>query len=122
MTTINLNREAYPFVRTSTGDKLMVLLHVNMKRVQFGVVSEMKRYAYCMACGAARENNVEFNYVSVDEFIKACPPEWMAVVRQLLDESVDVSIIENDKDIEAGEVEAPEDDEEEKAIEETKEV
>jgi outer membrane usher protein FimD/PapC len=71
------------FTRTAQAASLMQQLHINFRAVQNGEREEMKRYAYCIAAGAAQAANINFDF-TIEQFILACPPDWRERVDELI--------------------------------------
>lgn len=82
MKTIQLNGEEFPLAVTSEGEKLTRQLGVNMNAVNFGIAGEKLRYLYCMAAGAAMEENRDFPF-KLQEFLKAAPGNWEKLADEL---------------------------------------
>ena len=99
--TIDISGKAYPFVATPQGAKLLQQLNVNIAAVRHRHLVELEKYIYCIVAGAAQANGLAFDY-TVQEFIHACPANWMDQVNQLINEK------ERPAKVEAPAAQAPE--------------
>lgn len=81
--TIQLNGTAYPFAKTSEGEKLLKQLDVTLQAVEQRKPEALKRYAYCMAAGASKSEKRSFPF-TVAQFVKACPANWKKQTFDLL--------------------------------------
>jgi len=77
MAGLKLNDQVFPFAKTPQGEKYCKQLNVTMKAVEQEKQEALKRYSYCMAAGAAEAEGKAFPF-TVEQFIKACPPDWKA--------------------------------------------
>lgn len=64
---------------------LLQKLKIDFRKVAAGDREEMKRYSYCVAAGSAMSKGMEFNF-TIDDYIKACPPDWRQKTKALIDE------------------------------------
>ncbi len=85
MLTINLTNRVLPFRHTPEGQNLLYNLQVNLQAVDNRDRVELIRFAYCIAAGACKSDNVDFDY-TIDQFITACEFDWREKVEQLLNE------------------------------------
>lgn len=100
----------------------MQLLHVDFQAVQNRDREELKKYAFCIAAGAAMASNVTFDF-TIDEFILACPHDWKARVEQLIEnQASSIKYRDNDQSIESKEAEAAQSDETPEAVKQNEKI
>lgn len=75
----------YPFYSTQQGRAYLDMLNVRDDACRWER-EELKRYAYCVCAGAAREAGLEFEY-TIKDFIAACERDWASKAEQLLTEN-----------------------------------
>lgn len=94
---IELNGNLYPFRPTPEGATLLQMREVDFVKVLAGDRDERKRYAYYVIAAASIADDLDFNF-SIDEFVRACPYNWRAMVDEFIQNQIN-----NDKGAESKE-------------------